>query len=559
MNKNGQLTGTKEVNKQNFANDREKASKAGKAPKKAALLSQAITKSDVIGKGRSKRMTPEIQQIIRDELLEPDSKGTAYVHRFIKGFLKEAREDYNSAPARMLAAAMFKDDLLSTLDAELNKQMAKDIEFSVYRIRQTLYDKQQEVFDNNVDQSILIICTRRAGKTELNARILAKAILTPNTPCLYINRSFDAAVSQLGKPLTDLLAKLDIKYTGSPGGGIIEFENGSSIRFGGFNNKGQVDAYRGYKFKYVIVDEIGHLRNPRMLIDECIEPAMLDFGKESRLYYTGTPPRIKASYAYQLWHTPIKKYHWSFMDNPFVPDKEDAIEKICQKHGLSVDTPFIQREYFGNMEAFDTDAMIFRGYQTYEQLPNRTWSHAWVGVDWGFEDKAAVVSMVADINTKEMYIVDVWSDSHKSITDICNVIIEQVKGLSSLTLSRKPSIICDTNEKGATYELYSTYKLSNVFNAYKYDRDVAIDQLAEWLRVGTIKVPNKESELKKDLDNSVWERDEATDEILHTISEDYHPNAAMALLYASRQFAYDVLSLTETNKSAVSIRKGVDQ
>lgn len=559
MNRNGDKTGTKEVNPNNFANNKEAASKAGKkGNKNSAAIKQAITKSNAIVTkdqgSKNKRVTPEIQQEIRNSLLGVDKKGKPYYSRFISNFLKEAENDPNSRAGMMLASSMFSAEILSVLDAEMNKQLSKDIEFSVYRIRQTLYDKQQEVFDNNIDPSILIICTRRAGKTELNARILAKATLTPNTPCLYINRSFDAAISQLGKPLTDLLDQLDIKYTGSPGGGIITFENGSSIRFGGFNNKGQIDAYRGYKFKYVIIDEIGHLRNPRMLLDECIEPAMLDFGKEARLIYTGTPPRIRASYAYELWHTPIKKYHWSFMDNPFIPDKEGAIEAVCKKHGLPVEAPFIQREYFGNMEAFDTDAMIFRGYQTYDKLPDVTWTHAWVGVDWGYEDKAAVVSMVANANTKEMYIVDCWSEEKQAISTICQKVVEYVNELKKLRLSREPWVICDTNEKGAVYELYQTYKIANAFCAYKYDRDMALDQLAEWCRTGSVRIPNnKESALKEDMDNAVWERDEETDAITHVISDDYHPNAAMALLYASRQFAFDIMGMTDNNKTAKNI------
>jgi len=552
------MPNTKENNEANFANNPELASRAGKSRNaNKGNVTQAITKSDVIAQGRNKRITPEIQEMIRNELLATDKKGVPYVHQFIKAFLTEAKSDPNSQPAKMLANAMFNDNLLSTLDDELNKQMAKDNEFMVYRIRQTLYDKQQEVYDNEIDKSIMIICTRRAGKTELNARILAKAILQPETPCLYINRSFDAAVSQLGKPLTDILDKIGLKYEGSPGGGLIKFENGSTIRFGGFNNKGQIDAYRGYKFKYVIVDEIGHLRNPRMLIDECLEPAMLDFGKEARIIYTGTPPRIKASYAYQLWHTNIKKYHWSFMDNPFIPDKEEAIEAVCKKHGLSIDAPFIQREYFGNMEAFDTDAMIFRGYQTYDKLPDVTWTHAWVGIDWGFEDKAAVIGVVANSNTKEMYVTYCWSEAKKSISDICNKAVEAVAELKKLRLSKEPWIICDTNEKSAVYELYQTYKMPNVACAYKYDRDMAIEQLAEWSRTGAIKIHNVEDALKEDYDNSVWERDEETDAILHTISDDYHPNAAMALLYVSRQFAFDVMGFTETNKSAKNILESV--
>lgn len=555
MNKQGDERGCKENNAQNFANNPELASKAGSSKKTTSGLTQAITKSNVISQGRRSRITPEIQQLIRDELTKKDKKGTPYIHSFIEAFLKEAKSDLNSAPARLLAAAMFKDDLMTTLDAELNKQMTKDYEFLVYRIRNTLYDKQQEVFDNNIDSTMQAICTRRAGKTELLARLSLKDAMKPNHHVLYVNRTFDNAVKQMGKPLTDLLDKLDITYSGSPGGGMVKFDNGSDITFGGFYNKGEIDKFRGYKYSLVLVDEIGHLRNPKMLVQEVLEPAMMDYGKEAQLIYTGTPPRIKKSFAYELWHNPaIKHYHWSFMDNPFIPDKEGAIEKVCKEHGLPVEAPFIQREYFGNMEAFDEDAMIFRGYKKVDKLPDRTWTHAWVGVDWGYEDKAAVISIVADQTKKEAYITKSWAEPHKSISEICEVVKAQLAELSQLRISRPVQVICDTNEKSAVYELYQTYKIQNAFCAYKYDKDLAIDQLAEWLRNDTIFVVEKDNTaIIEDLDNMLWARDEETDEITHEVADDeYHGNAAFALLYASRQFAFDVMGQTDV-KSAKHI------
>ena len=510
---------------------------------------------------RRHRLTPEVQEHIREAMLEmnKETKHPFYMD-FIDNFLTEAKTNPNSQAGQRLASIIFGQDMLQALDEEVNKQMKRDQGFAEYQIRKTLYDKQQEVFDNRQDNFIVIICTRRAGKTELDARLLARAVLEPNTPCLYINRTFDNAVNQLGRPLCNVLDELKMTYSGRPGGGILHFPNGSSVTFGGFANKGQIDVYRGGKYKVVIIDEIGHLRNADMLLKEVIEPAMIDFGKQKQLILTGTPPRTKASYAYQIWHSDgIKKYHWSFMDNPFIPDKETVIDEACKRHGVNEDAPFIQREYYGNMEAFDTDALIFKGYTTYDKLPQgRTWSHSWVGVDWGFEDKAAVVSMVADRAKKEMYIVNVWSEAKRGTSEQCEIVKQFVDELNQLPHSwGNVQVVCDTNDKQGSYDLYHQYHIPNVTNAYKYDRDMSIEQLAEWLRTGTIKVPKKDNELTNDLEYSIWERDDETDELKHELSDEYHPNAAMALLYASRQFAYYVLGLVETNKPAKHITSGL--
>lgn len=528
-----------------------KATAAKKDPisKAKRAATQAITKSSAIAIGRNKRITPEIQEYIRQELLKPNGKGSTYMENFISAFLKEAKNDPNSRCGQLLASAMFSDELLKHLDEEANKQMAKDREFLIYRIRNTLYDKQQEVFDNNLDQAIQAICTRRAGKTELTARLMLKDASKPNHHVLYINRTFDNAVKQAGKPLTDLLTSLCIPFEGSPGGGMVKFDNGSDITFGGFYNKGEIDKFRGFKYSLVLVDEIGHLRNPKMLIQEVLEPAMMDFGKESQIVYTGTPPRIKKSFAYELWHNPnIKHYHWSFMDNPFIPDKEGVIDKVCKEHGLTVDAPFIQREYYGNMEAFDVDAMIFRGYKTYNELPKGVvFDNAYIGVDWGFEDAAAVISGV--VYNKVLYIIDQWSETHKAISETCAEIKRQYDNLQKFPLKKQVWVITDTNNKEAAYEAQVTYKIPNVFMAYKYDKDVAIDQLAEFMRTGKILIQNK-GILQEEAENTLWARDEETDEILHELSDEYHPNALFALLYISRQAAVDVWNITDINKEA---------
>ena len=559
---NTKTPSSKEKNPANFANDKALASAAGKKKNSnKSAATQAITKSSAIvtsDKGRhNRRVTPEIQQEIRDKLLGQESNGHSYITNFIDNFLKMAKKDPNSQAARMLAQSMFSTELLSSLDEQLNKQMAKDNEFLLYRIRNTLYDKQQEVFDNNIDQTIISICTRRAGKTELNARLLLKDCTKPGHHALYLNRTFDNAVRQLGKPLDELLMSLDMPHKGQVSSGFIEFENGSDITLSGYNNKGDIDRYRGGKYSLIILDEISHLRSPKVLIEEVLEPSQIDFGKEAQMIFTGTPPRNKVNYARELWNNPkIKHYHWSFMNNPYIPDKDEVIQKICEKHGCTVESAFIQREYFGNMDAIDEDSMIFRGYRTYNELPKDvSFEKAYVGVDFGFEDAAAVISGV--VYNKTLYIIDQWSQKHQPISVLCEEVKRQYDNLKKMPLKQDPWVITDTNVKEGAYELQATYKIPNVFCAYKYDKDVAIEQLAEFMRTDKILIPNKpDGILYIEAENTLWKRDDETDEILHEIDDDtMHPNALMALLYVSRQFAYEILNIVETNKEAKPVNK----
>ena len=98
-------------------------------------------------------------------------------------------------------------------------------------------------------------------------------------------------------------------------------------------------------------------------------------------------------------------------------------------------------------------------------------------------------------------------------------------------------IVTDTNEKTIAYELNQTYGLP-AYCAYKYDKDYGINKLAEWCRTGTILVP-KDGVMEDEFEKTVYKRDD-NDVITNEIDDDqFHPDAADALLYASRQMAFD--------------------
>lgn len=530
----------------NNAYSSEEAIEANKKKPKSdhtkAANTQIITQSPALyeREGKMKKsVRREVQEYVRSELYDTDNI-KKYIHNFITTAVKEP----NSRAAIVLAGTVFNPDLLNQMDKELNKEMDQDISFKEYCIRKTLYDKQQEVFDNNIDKIIQVINSRRSGKTELMGRLLAKRLVRPGQHCVYINRSFDAAIRQISQPLETSLNAAGLTYKGTIGGGKIDFDNGSWLLIIGNNNVADVNKLRGERLSLVILDECGHMRNTRQLIQEVIQPATIDYA-DSQMVFVGTPPRTKINYMQELWDNPqIKHYHWTFEDNPFIPNKEKVIEEVCKMHNISKDDPFIQREYYGIMGAIDTNAEIYHGYKTVDVVPSRTWTHAWIGVDWGFEDRAAVVAMVADDRTKEAYVVKTWTASHTGTTETCKEVRAMYDWLKeTYHISREPWVIVDTNDKQGAADLISIYKIKNTYCAYKYNLTNSIEELADWLRVGRIKVYKKENEgLIEDLNNTLWKRDEETEKIKYEVDDGvWHPNAADALRYISRCFAYDIL------------------
>lgn len=536
-----------------------KTAQSSKGREKSALTRSVTT---------PRRLTPEVQKYIKDSLTEPDKNGKSFYEKFIKRFLDEALSDPNSKAGCTLASSMFSETLLDKLDQEANKAMAKDMEFMRYRLRSTLFDKQQQVFDDGINQQIEIICSRRAGKTELNARLLVKACITPDTPCLYVNTTFTNAINQMFDNVLKLANEIDFPIAhSSRAEGYIEFANKSIIYFRGNSNSTEADKVRGYKYKLVIVDEVGHQRWLNYLIYDCVLPATKDFA-DSQIIYTGTPNRVPHQFAELLYDNPsVKKYHWTFKDNPYIPNKESVIPDFAAAKGIEVTDTLIQRELLGIMKCYDTEAEVFRGAKTYDEIPSNFYpSNVYIGVDFGFNDFNGVVTLVVDKLLKTGYVFKNEKKFNKSdVSGICSTIANVREEALAWSHERNPSfndvscqIITDTNEKSITYELTTTYGLPNVFCAYKYDKETAISQLAEWMRKGIINIPSG-GICEEEVEQTVYKRDPDTDAVLNEIDDDlFHPDILMALLYVSRQFAYDILRMTEENKPAKAINPTVN-
>ena len=551
---------TKKIRKDGVIQSESEEEKTKRLPSKKGVKQTEEQKAKIAASEtmtkKLRRVQPEIDQAIQDKLFSRDTSGKTFITSFISKCIDEAKKDPNSRMGIYMADKIFgSGDLITRLDAEVNKAMARDTAFQQYQIRNTLYDKQQEVYDNSTDKFMIVINSRRSGKTELMGRLLAKRVCRPDQHCVYINRSFDAAVRQIQKPLETALEAAGLHYRGTINGGKIEFDNGSWILIVGNNNASDVNKLRGEKLALVLCDECGHMRHLRELINEIIAPATMDYA-DSQIVMVGTPPRTRNGFVQELWEKGnIRKYHWTFKDNPFIPNKDNVIQEACEMFGISPDSNFIKREYLGDMYAYDTEAIYIKHYNKAEPDKDKLYSHAYVAVDWGYEDKAAVVGMIADKNAKKLYIVKDWSEAKKGIVEISQRVQEMVEYLkNNYRLDREPQVICDTNEKSAAQDLYTTYHISNVMLAYKYDLNYALDQLSDWFTASTVVIsPNAKATIE-DADNMIWKRNEDTDQIIHELDDDsYHGNAMFAVLYASRQFAYDVMGLIAENKPAKEI------
>ena len=500
----------------------------------------------------TKRVNKAIKNLVyeqlKQDLLNGDSaKQKPYYQTFLNNYLKQALKDPNGRPATTIASMIFTPDILTALDASHEREMANDINFALYKLNEDYFQEQRDVLvEINHSKKILVCCSRRAGKSYFCAGAIVKSALkNPGSRIIYINLTFKNAVKQIW----DNVIKAS-EYTGlqidksSKNDGEIEWVNGSSLRIKGNSNNAEADTLRGEsKVSLVVIDEAFHQKNMEYAINEVIMPFLADLGDKATILCTGTPPRIPHTYMEKLWSNDKtwRHYHWTAENNPHIPNFEKFVEEVCKAKGLTKDAPFIQREYYGVIGAYDTEAMVFKNYQTYTELPTSfTANRIAIGCDWGFSDYNSIITVAYNTQSGEAYVIEEKKFNKATVSEIITEVKRSYEAAKNRFGIDDIQILCDTNEQSITYELYANQHLP-AYNAYKYDKASAIAQLSDWLRSGKIKVNANDIYLKDEFERTLYKRDEDDDSILPEIDDDiFHPDAIMELLYASRTIAFDM-------------------
>lgn len=493
---------------------------------------------------------PILYQQLRDELLKQNGKGEAYYARFLKNYLETAEKDPNSVPARQLAGIFLQSEIVEKLDVQANAIISRDRDFLRYRLDQQLFDKQKEIMRDRINRRKILMTSRRAGKTEFNARKCVDAAIKSNSPIFYINLTSANAYNQVYKKILDSAKEIGLDVTKESkaiGAQNIEFTNGSIIYLRGNHDRDDIEKLRGYKAKLVIIDEAQSQKHLEYLVEDVISPLLADYD-DSELILTGTPPRRPKTYFEKAAKSgKWKVYNWTMIDNPFIPDAIGEIRRICNLKGVTEEHSLIQREYFGKI-AYDVEAQTFAGFQFYnpDNLENVLWeikpNQIYIGNDYGWTANNAIIGLAANTETQRGV---VFFEAKFNKATVTNIVEQNKKALQAGTdiLIRfnaelnNIGIYGDTSDQSIIYEMSQTYGLP-AYRCYKYDRDSAIAQLAEECRTGRILVPDN-GVLADEFAQTLYKRDDDDNLTTELDDETFHPDAIFALLYASRQYFFD--------------------
>ena len=520
-------------------------SETGRAAGKKQLLPEVQAK---------KQKTQKINKLIKGELYDTirtlllangGNTEDPYYKRFLEKYIKMGLEKPTSLAGERVANILLKENAIEALDELTDKALAKDIDFYQFRLQKRLFKRQKDVFNDFTSPRIAVMCSRRSGKTEDNGDIINRVAAIPDSPILYINLTFDNAIQQMYNRVLQEAERAELLISKeSKSSGFIQYANGSTVSLKGNKDRSEADKLQGGKYRLVIIDEAQSQCNMTYLIDTIIRPMLADYA-DSQLILTGTPPRRKGTY-FEAAFNNVKwtTYNWNMFENPFIPDPDKVIQDICDEKGITRDSAFIQREFYGKI-VYDTEAQVFKDYKVYKGAIPQDFipTHIYTGVDFGFADYNGIVTMAANVEQKRAYVIFERKFNKATVSMIVDAVREGFEDGKRFIIERNPNadlsncqIFTDTNEKSITYELSQTYGLP-AYCAYKYDRALAFESLAEWCRTGRI-LNIEGGEVANEFEQTLYKRDDL-DNITSELDDGFHPDITMALLYASRQFFFD--------------------
>jgi len=489
-------------------------------------------------------------------LKNDEGKETGEVALFYDAFLDRFMTDALSgkfAAQQFFAERLLKPDILETVDNYINRGAREDTDFLSYRIYKDCHDIQQQILLSK-NKFRLLMAGRRAGKSAIDDMMgTEKAVTKPDARVLYIGLSFTRCLELFWIPIQNRLKMLGIKPKESRRTeGLIMLPNNSEIHFVGNTTVDERDKIRGSQWDLIIIDEAQSQKALAILIEEILEPTLID--RKGQIVLSGTGPKVRGTYWEQIWsdteHFRAARYNWSIADNPFIPDYLAVLDQIKEEKGLTDSSPLFIREYLGKI-CYDDDALVYRlsdqNYYTQDDIA------AWIagqpvtdikftaGLDYGYIDSDAFCIVMFSSSRKERFLMYEYKGNRTGVTELAEAMRKGIDSIKNHTLlagipeaSRFFYIYADTagGVKKISSELTAQYQLP-IVDAFKADKNFAVEMLQEECRQGYFKVP-KDGIFADEALKTVFARNDR-DELTRVIDDDaFHPDMVDALLYSMR-------------------------
>lgn len=422
---------------------------------------------------------------------------------------------------------MSKQKLILQEMARREKAKALEALKPKFTIEEFCFNKQIS-FVNDPARFKTAVCSRRAGKTTACAADLINTCLTfSGVNCAYITITRGTAKRIIWRDLLTIIKKYDLQVHIDKLDLTFTFANGSMLYISGADDEGEIEKYRGMKFKKVYIDEVQSFRSYiKELVDDVIIPALYDY--RGSLALIGTPGPVPAGYFYTATQNKDwSHHHWTVFDNPFIADVGQTIEESNKARGIDKNHPTHLRENLG-LWVKDENALVFainEQRNLYNDAPERDMTYI-LGVDIGYSDSDAIAVLGYNSTDKNVYLVEEYVAAKQNISQLVSEITYFKDKYTPVRM------VMDAGALGKKIqeEIRQRHGI-HMEAAEKHRKLEFIELMNDDLRTAKIKV-RRDSRFYEDCFKVQWDRSNPE---RPRISDIYHTDIGDAFLYAWRE------------------------
>lgn len=393
---------------------------------------------------------------------------------------------------------------------------------------------EQAAFAGDASPAVAACCSRRAGKSHALAVWLLSAVLAePGGLSLYVTQTAALAREILWDGALSVLAPGLVELTVQQGQLMVRVPaSGHRIWLAGCADRGEIAKFRGLKYRRAVVDEAQSIPWLQELLEEAVEPALLDYRGQLRL--TGTPGPIPAGPFYDATTGSGWSVHrWALAQNTHLGDTRSWLATLRQRRGWTEQSPRYRREYLGEW-VLDREALVY----PYDaalcrwdgELPAAPRVRTVLGVDLGSTGTTAIVVVSSIPGQPQTYV-------RHAVTRTGLAVSQVVAWTRQLQLQWSAGeVVVDHGGLGAAYIADMVSSGIPAVAAEKTEKTLAIDHLAGDMRAGTVLVDARQCRpLVDEWSALVWDDEASERKGQRVYSERMADHAADACLYAHRR------------------------
>lgn len=317
-----------------------------------------------------------------------------------------------------------------SLSEEIKRRAQKNIQRQSPNItvEEICFDKQV-AFIKDPSRFKTAVCSRRAGKTISCAVDLLTTAAYQLGDVAYVTLNRRAAKKIIWRDLLKYNKHYNLGAKPDNTELTLTMPNGNVIYLSGAKDESEAEKLRGLGLRKVYIDEAQAFR-PYLkdLIEDIIEPALSDY--YGSLILIGTPGPIPAGYFFDTSHNQKwSHYHWTMQDNPHIKlksgkDPLEIIKELAERRGLTLNSPSILREYFGQWVK-DADSLVYHfnpALNIAKEVPKGL--RYVFGIDIGWKDSDAIAVLGYNEQDQKVYLVEEYVQNKNDITTLANKIKE---------------------------------------------------------------------------------------------------------------------------------------